>query len=358
MADPSVLISLASVRRRLPAIAALLAVVVVAGCSSSPTTPTPAPTPIPTPTPTPTPPPPVPEPPTVTCPAPITVTATSSAGAVVTFATPAVTGGESPVVVACTPGSGSTFGVGTSTVQCTATDNRSRSASCSFAVTVTPAPRISKAHFMAFGDSITSGEVTFPVNGVAPTLDGFPAFRLILVPSAAYPTVVNDLLVARYTTQSGSFRVENQGKPGERTQDAVPRFMQVYGATRPEVLLLMEGYNDIHTDESGAASRAATALNQMATEARNRGTRVFIATLAPSRPGGRSTIPTPLIDDFNRRVRSVAAGEGAVLVDIYGALIGDVDTYIGLDGLHPTEIGYRKIGETFFAAVRADLEVR
>lgn len=300
----------------------------------------------------------MPDPPSLTCPAPVSVSATSSAGAAVTFANPAVTGGDPPVPVACTPASGSIFAVGTSTVQCTATDARNRSASCSFPVTVTPAPRISKTRFMAFGDSITSGEVTFPVNGVAPTADGFPAFRLILVPSASYPTVVNDLLVARYTTQTGSISVENQGKPGERTQDAVPRFLQVFGASRPEALLLMEGYNDIHTTESGAASRAAEALNTMATEARNRGSRVFIATLAPSRPNGRNTIPPELVDDFNRRIRALAAGEGAVLVDVFGALAGDVNMYIGLDGLHPTEIGYRKIGETFFAAIRADLEVR
>ena len=209
---------------------------------------------------------------------------------------------------------------------------------------------------MAFGDSITAGEVSVPVNGVT-AADGFPAFGFALVPSAAYPTVLNSLLVGRYLAQSGLFRMENQGNPGERTQDAVPRFLRVFGATRPEVLLLMEGYNDINTTVSGAASGAAAALGTMASEARNRGSRVFIATLAPSKPGGRS-IPTPILDDFNRRVRALAASEGAVLVDIYSALLSDVNTYIGVDGLHPTEIGYRKIAETFFAAIRADLEVR
>lgn len=342
-----------------PSLAAVVcAVLLTMACGKeSPTTPTPAPTPVPTPTPTPTPAP-VPDPPSLTCPGTVTTGATSANGAVVTFPAPVVAAGEAPVTVACAPPSGSTFAVGTSTVTCTATDNRQRKASCSFSVTITPAARIARTTFMAFGDSITSGEVTVPVTGVTPSRDGFPDFRLILVPSVAYPTVVNDQLVARYPLQSSQFRVDNQGKPGERAQDALPRFLQVYGATRPEVVMLMEGYNDINSTESGAASRAAASINSMATEARNRGSRVFIATLAPSKPNGRLTIPPALVDDYNRRMRAIAAGEGAVLVDVFGALSTDINTYIGVDGLHPTEIGYRKIGETFFAAIRADLEVR
>ena len=209
---------------------------------------------------------------------------------------------------------------------------------------------------MAFGDSITEGEVTSPLNGFAPAGAGQPSYRLIVVPSASYPTILANLLKARYRDQASQLVVENQGKSGERARDAVPRFQQVFGATRPEVLLLMEGYNDIGAGENGAASGAAAALSAMASEARGRGSRVFIATLAPSRPS-RGSIPTPLLDDFNRRVRAVAAGEGAVLVDIYGALLSDVNAYIGVDGLHPTEAGYRKIAETFFEAIRTTLEV-
>jgi lysophospholipase L1-like esterase len=61
---------------------------------------------------------------------------------------------------------------------------------------------------------------------------------------------------------------------------------------------------------------------------------------------------------LNDRIRTTAAGEGAVLVDLYQALGTDVPRFIGLDGLHPTEAGYQRIAETFFAAVQANLEVR
>ena len=55
---------------------------------------------------------------------------------------------------------------------------------------------------------------------------------------------------------------------------------------------------------------------------------------------------------------TVAAGEGAVLVDLYTALSVDVTRFIGVDGLHPTEAGYARMAEVFFEAIRVTLEVR
>jgi lysophospholipase L1-like esterase len=96
----------------------------------------------------------------------------------------------------------------------------------------------------------------------------------------------------------------------------------------------------------------------MAKEGRRRGARVFLATLPPPRPVGKNSIPLQQILTLNDRIRTTAAGEGAVLVDLYAALNTDVARFIGLDGLHPTEVGYQKIAETFYEAVRANLEVR
>jgi len=82
--------------------------------------------------------------PTITVPAPITAEATGPTGAVVTYAVTA----SSPVGIltgpTCTPASGSTFPIGTTTVTCTATDNAENTAFASFTVTVrdTTAPVI------------------------------------------------------------------------------------------------------------------------------------------------------------------------------------------------------------------------
>ena len=97
----------------------------------------------------------------------------------------------------------------------------------------------------------------------------------------------------------------------------------------------------------------------MAAEARNRRVpRVFILNMAPTRAGGRTSVTLATVQAFNERLQRAAAGENAVYVDIYSALVTNVNSYIGTDGLHPTEAGYRKIAETVLAAVQANLEVR
>ena len=45
-----------------------------------------------------------------------------------------------------------------------------------------------------------------------------------------------------------------------------------------------------------------------------------------------------------------------MLVDLYAAFLPHAEAWTGVDGLHPTEAGYALIAETFFAAIRADLE--
>src|SRR5260370_20150673 len=72
----------------------------------------------------------------------ITVDATSTAGAVVTYALPTAVDEAADLVAptaSCTPASGSTFPIGTTTVTCTATsaDDNPSSASQTFAATVT-----------------------------------------------------------------------------------------------------------------------------------------------------------------------------------------------------------------------------
>lgn len=82
-------------------------------------------------------------------PANITTTATTPDGAVVTYNSPTATDAVSGnVAVTCTPSSGSTFPIGTTTVTCTASDSAGNSAQASFTVTVeaaspTPAPTAS-----------------------------------------------------------------------------------------------------------------------------------------------------------------------------------------------------------------------
>lgn len=332
---------------------ALLAAALVGGLTSGCSTPT-APTPPPT-TPPP-PPPPDPDPPSLTCPAAITASTTATTGTTVNFETPAATAGKEPVTVACTPASGSTFPMGTTAVTCTATDSLNRTGSCSFNVTVSRTPQLTVTKFLAFGDSITAGEVTSPIAGIS--AQGFPNFILRVVPSASYPAVLQGLMTTRYTAQASSITVRNEGLSGEKALGDLTqsRFAQAVSTFRPDVVLIMHGYNDI--ENPGVLTATAGAIARMAQEARNRGARIFIANLAPSRTSGANARPSSSVTGFNERLLPVIRGEGATLVDVYGALLPAVNTYIGADGLHPNEAGYRKIAETFLATIQANLEVR
>jgi large repetitive protein len=88
--------------------------------------------------------------PSVSVPADMTVAAPSSSGTVVTFTATATDFVDGSITPVCTPASGSTFPVGTTTVTCSATDSAGNTGTASFLVTVTfvdttppPAPVIS-----------------------------------------------------------------------------------------------------------------------------------------------------------------------------------------------------------------------
>src|SRR5262249_26695949 len=74
--------------------------------------------------------------PTLPVPANITVEATGPAGATVTFVATATDAQDGDLVPSCTPASGATFPLGTTTVSCSATNSLGFTAQASFTVTV------------------------------------------------------------------------------------------------------------------------------------------------------------------------------------------------------------------------------
>lgn len=316
-----------------------LALVIAADCTNStPTAPS-------TPPPVVTPP---PAAPTLACPSPVSGN-TSASGVTVTYPTPEAEGGQAPVTVACAPPSGSTFALGSTDVSCTATDALNRTASCVFPVSVGRIPTISKTKFVAFGDSITVGVVaTF-------NTAGSPPYILRTLTDTSYPSVLQQLLRERYSTQT--ITVVNEGKGGERAVDGVGRASGVFNSYRPEAALIMDGYNDLGAGEAGI-DPAINAINDMVKDARFRGARVFVATLTPPPVQVNRGISNTTIVRFNDKLKVMARGENAVLVDVYAAFAHDPNRYNSDDGRHPNEAGYRLIAETFFAAIRAELENR
>jgi len=216
----------------------------------------------------------------------------------------------------------------------------------------TPDPaRLSRTKFLAFGDSFTAGEVTNPTSTVPSGIH-----KLILVPTASYPTQLQSQLRATYASQAASITVENSGVASERILDGNDRFPGVFDATRPEVVLLMEGANglpQVGPDISTGIMRI------MVQKAKSGGARVFVGSMIPQVAGRpRATTPASETLAYNNTLQVMSAQESVTYVDLYNPMLPEAATLIGSDGLHPTESGYRKIAELFFAAIRTALETR
>ncbi len=303
---------------RLRRIVALLALI-SAGCGDSPA---PAPTPVLS----------------LACPARIETSSIDGRPVTVPITLPLAAGGSAPVAVTCNQPT--QFPIGSTTVGCTATDAKQKTASCSFVVAVKAPPRLRVTTFLAFGDSITAGTKSDPVT-------------LRLVPAAyAYTVLLQNRLASRYTLQTPI--VWNEGVGGEFTTDGLVRLRPLLLQFRPEVLLLMEGTNDLldRPEIGRGADTAIVNLRQMIAIAKSLNVQVALATVPPQRPNGlrnRGAVAA-IIPSFNDRIRALAASEGVVLVDVYAGMKDNLNL-IGIDDLHPTELGYSVMADVFYQAV-------
>ena len=121
------------------------------------------------------------------------------------------------------------------------------------------------------------------------------------------------------------------------------RFDNDLSAAKPDLILLMEGANDLNdtTDMVNAAiTDIVSTLEEMVKGAGRRQIPIMVGTLPPQRPPRTAA---PNIGRFNDAVRVMAAKKGGILVDV-NARIPPL-TLIGQDGLHPTEEGYQRIAE-------------
>jgi lysophospholipase L1-like esterase len=128
----------------------------------------------------------------------------------------------------------------------------------------------------------------------------------------------------------------------------------VFDANRPEVVLLMEGANDLPLVGPDTSSDL---MRTMAQTAKSGGARVFVGSMIPQVAGRpRATTPTFELLNYNTKLQLMATQEGLTFVDLYNPMLAEAGTLIGSDGLHPNEAGYRRIADLFFAAIKRELE--
>jgi lysophospholipase L1-like esterase len=299
---------------------------ILPACGGSPTNPDPVP------------------PPTVTCPADIQASARLGQPPVIVFDTPVAAGGAAPVSTTCAPASNTAFPLGATRVTCTATDSRGKTGTCGFTVMVSAVPVLSSVRFLAFGDSITEG-TTSP-----------DPVTMVLSLTESYPYKLQNLLSGRYVDQT--VVVVNRGKAGEPAYPTgMTRFPRELDANNPQVVLLLDGANDLLGAAStgtfnAAIARISTALEEMIQSARARNVQVMLATFPPQNPAGSRGGAAGAVPLMNQEIVRLAAKEGVPLVDLYGGLGGTPVGTIGVDGLHPTDTGYTKIASIWFTAIQ------
>jgi lysophospholipase L1-like esterase len=241
---------------------------------------------------------------------------------------------------------------------------------------VTVPPQIAVTRFAAFGDSITVG--TDGQNTITTSFGGPLLFRNhAILYGSEYPTVLQQMLKSRYTTQACQIGVTNLGFAGEPAGELPPdypgitalqRFQNEVIGKSYQSVLIMEGSNDTYFAYNAPSQSAQTAMLQAAAAnirkmvqlARGNGLRPYLATIPPQ--NRNACVPIcrgyghELVAPYNDLIRGVALTEGAPLVDVFQAFNGDL-SLLSPDGLHPNAAGFERIADTFFNAVKNTIEV-
>ena len=145
----------------------------------------------------------------------------------------------------------------------------------------------------------------------------------------------------------------NEGVPGESAASATSRLQTVLAAHRPQVVLLMEGTNDLALPMA-TGDAALSAMGRMLSAVQAAGAAPVLATVPPIRATGSRAETAARIQPYNSRLRELAAARGVPLVDVHRALVRGACSAppalscIGKDDLHPTELGYEVMAEAFF----------
>lgn len=184
-----------------------------------------------------------------------------------------------------------------------------------------PRVDLSDQVIVAFGDSITSGF------GDSARLGGYP-FRLEQMLAASFPNVV----------------VRNEGVPGERTQFGVIRLSRVLAREQPDIVLIMEGINNVGPDPLPSIAQDLLTMVQMV---KADGAIPVIAALTPT--SGPHQGKNGGVEALNVLIREIAIQEEIPFVDQYTAFT-DTDDFTLLlidDGLHPNSMGYQLMADTW-----------
>ena len=213
-----------------------------------------------------------------------------------------------------------------------------------------PKPRIQFTKYLAFGDSLTEGFLKgLDAQAYIPNILNGDVDPRTPGPTTGFPYKLLGLLPTRYVEQT--FVMFDAGWAGRRAEREVieDRINAVlnYLPDKPEVMLLMEGVNDLN--EGDTIPHTIGYLQTLKNEAQSRGMKVLVLTLPPEtccKGPGNSTVVA-----FNEAIKTQF---GAEVIDIYPAV---TPSMVGPDGEHLLEIGNQTVAETIFAKLQQLFEI-
>jgi lysophospholipase L1-like esterase len=192
---------------------------------------------------------------------------------------------------------------------------------------------------LCFGDSITYG-VTLQALFLPPGAQT----DLSLV--EGYVPKLWRLLESKY---GSGFELVNDGVPGERTADGVERLRQDLSVHHPDLVLLLEGVIDANTS-SPRFPAIRENLAEMMRLAQRDGTHVIIGTYGLLNPDGFRTDGAANVPRLNEVIRQEADKQHVLVADHEKSV--DLSGQ-GPDGLHPNNLGYEVMADTWLAAIEA-----
>jgi lysophospholipase L1-like esterase len=186
--------------------------------------------------------------------------------------------------------------------------------------------------FLAFGDSITFG--------VGSSSGG---------PETGYPLLLEQKLESTFP---GNFISINAGLPGEVLFLAVERFEAAIDTYNPDLVLLMEGTNDLNGGVPFADME--NSLRTMVLYALNRGKKVIIGTIAPVT---FSSDVQGAIAAFNPIIYRIAADYNIPVARVFESMIAvegwETKLIDPVTLEHPNDAGYQVVRDAFFEQVSA-----
>ncbi|NOR16075.1 MAG: hypothetical protein GQ544_10235 [Candidatus Aminicenantes bacterium] len=196
-------------------------------------------------------------------------------------------------------------------------------------------PLLEENKFIGFGDSITFGSMNGPTMGTGYT----PRLQNLLGALFQEPLVVN------------------RGIPGEPTWEAVSRIHSVLDNDLALYLLLMEGTKDVSTLNYSLDSTIFN-LRQILKASLDRSLFPLISTIIPRARDRWTPSAKARTTELNTKIVNLAIELKVFIVQNYDAFInfpdvaGGYEALISGDNLHPNDLGYQVMAETWYQKIK------